>query len=95
MAETNQYALAHTELVEVIIKQCGVHEGRWSLMLSLAIGTGNFSPAPEQAASPGVVITIPQVGIQRVIEGQPVGPGSIIVDAAEVNPRKGKARKKA
>ncbi len=92
MVETNQYTLSHKELIELIIKQTGVHEGRWSLMLGLAIGTGNFNITPEQTA-PGVMVTIPQIGIQRLIEGQPVGPGSVIVDASVVNPKKGKAKK--
>jgi hypothetical protein len=89
MAEINQYTLTHKELLEALIKHTDVHEGQWSLLVGMAVGTGNFGPTPEQA-SPGVMVTLNQFGIQRVIAGIPVAPGSIVADAAKINPKKKK-----
>ena len=88
MAEITQYTLTHVELIDLIIKQNDIHEGKWALLLGIGVGTGMFGPKPEETF-PGAVVTVNQIGIQRILPGAPSpGTGSVIVDAAVVNPQK-------
>ena len=79
MPEVNQYLFTNKELLDLLIKQAGVHEGRWMLAI---ISAGNFGPSNEQM-SPGAAVLINQVGIQRAL---PEAPEALSVDAAVVNP---------
>jgi hypothetical protein len=82
MPEANQYLFPHKELLEMMIKKAGVHEGRWIVMANLGFSPGNFGPSPDQM-SPGAAMAILQMGIQRA---PPEVPPEMIVDAAVVNP---------
>ncbi|MCL6739882.1 hypothetical protein LZ518_01845 [Sphingomonas sp. RB56-2] len=84
MPTANQYSLSHRELTEIIIKHADVHEGKWMLMATFGFNAGNFGPS-ENDVLPGAVVAIQQLGIQRAEAGAPAG---MIVDAAEVNPKK-------
>lgn len=84
MAEPTQFALTHKELVELIIKSANIHEGRWMLSVTFGFAPGNFGPSQEQL-SPGTVVAINQIGIQRELQDMPIPPG-LVVDAAVVNP---------
>lgn len=94
MPEINQYTLTHRELLELLIKHNNVHEGKWSLLVQLAMSAGMFGPTTDQTF-PGVAVTFNQIGIQRASAGSgtdPQKPGVIILDAAAVNPKPKKAR---
>ena len=82
MPEISQYLLTNKELLELIIKQADIHEGRWTLMANFGVGAGNYGPSPDQIA-PGALITINQIGIQRSSPNTPVATS---VDAAVANP---------
>ncbi|SRR6266849_4124345 len=82
MPEVNQYLFNNKELLEMLVKQAGVHEGKWILMVNFGFSAGNFGTSPDQI-SPGGVIAILQVGIQRAT---PETPESMMVDAAVINP---------
>jgi hypothetical protein len=82
MPEVNQYLFNHKELLELLIKKAGVHEGKWMLMANMGFSPGNFGPTPDQM-SPGAAVIVLQMGIQRAI---PETPPEMILDAAEVNP---------
>ena len=82
MPEVNQYLFTNKELLDLLIKQAGVHEGRWMLAISFGFSAGNFGPSNEQM-SPGAAVLINQVGIQRAL---PEAPEALSVDAAVVNP---------
>lgn len=84
MAEPAQYTVTHQELVELIIKRVGIHEGRWVLGVTFGFGPGQFGPAPEQM-SPGVVVAVNQISIHRE-SPDTHAPESLVVDAAKVNP---------
>ena len=84
MAEPTQFLLTHRHLVELIIKDAGVHDGRWMLAVSFGLAPGNFGPSEDQL-SPGAVVAINQIGIQRLV-GDAAAPSSLVVDAALVNP---------
>jgi len=85
MPEVAQYNLSYKELIELLIKENDVHEGLWSLSLGFQIGVGLQGPNQEQL-SLGVAVSVNQIGIQRVPDGQPVTPGATVVDAKQINP---------
>jgi hypothetical protein len=85
MPTANQYVVSHRELTELIIKQSGVHEGKWMLLATFGLSVGNFGPN-ENEISPGAIIAIQQIGIQRAEAHSPSG---LVVDAAKVNPASG------
>jgi len=93
MADVTQYTLPLRELIELIIKNSDVHDGIWSLAVGMQVTTGSFGPSPDQSF-PGAALAVNQIGIQRMDPSAPINPGSIVVDAAKVNPRpkKGKGR---
>jgi hypothetical protein len=82
MPEVNQYAFTHKELLEILIKQAGVHEGKWTIMTNFGFTAGNFGPTPEQM-SPGAVVAVLQMGIQRAVPGTAE---EMTADAAVINP---------
>lgn len=83
MPEANQYTVTHRELVTLIIKQSGIHEGKWFLTLGFGFAPGNFGPSNDQM-SPGTVVAVNQIGIAR---GDANVPAEMLVDAAVINPR--------
>lgn len=83
MADANQYTVTNKELVELIIRAAGVHEGKWVLMANLRFGPGNFGPSPAEMC-PGAVVAVQQMGITRA---DAATPHEMQVDAAVVNPR--------
>ena len=89
MSETKQEVTQHLyslrDIVELLVKQAGIHEGQWTLSLGIQIGVGQYGPTPDQTA-PGAAVTIVNIGIQKHPVGAPIGPSGIVVDAAIVNP---------
>ena len=88
MPEANQYLFSNRELLELLIKQADVHDGRWALMLNFTIGTGLSLQSPDLLA-PGMSMIVSQVGIQKAQLGLP---DEASVDAATVNPRASKKK---
>ena len=82
MPETSQILFGHKELVELMLKQSAIHEGKWIILAQFALGVGNMGATPAQAA-PTVIATLTQIGIQRAPAD---APPEMIVDAAKVNP---------
>jgi len=68
----------------MMVRQAGIHEGRWWLVLNFGMAAGNFGPNEEQTA-PGVVLAVTGIAIQREAADQKA-PNALAVDAAEVNP---------
>jgi hypothetical protein len=65
-----------------LIKQAGVHEGRWTLLVNFAFSAGNFGPTNDQM-SPGAIVVVNHIGIQKAQADTPV---EMSLDAAVVNP---------
>jgi hypothetical protein len=87
MAEANQFTWTHKDLVKLFLKEQGIHEGRWWLLMNFGMSPGHFGPSEEQI-SPGIVVAVTSIGIQRVMPDAPQQPpSSLTVDAAEVNPK--------
>ena len=89
MAEATQYIWKHQELVTLMVKEKGIHEGRWMLLVGYGMVPGNFGPNDAEL-SPGMVVAITGIGIQRETPGQ-AAPEALVVDAALVNPAPGSA----
>lgn len=85
MPDSHQHILPHKELVTLMLKHFGIHEGRWWLILNFGLGPGNYGPKPD-AVNPGIIVAINQIGIQRETRDTPA-PEGLVVDAAKVNPR--------
>jgi len=83
MPDVSQYTFTQKEIVELLVKKAGVHEGKWTLMLGMGIMPGMIASMPE-LVFPGVSIVINQYGIQKA---QPEIPPHLVVDAAVANPK--------
>ena len=84
MPAANQFTWNYKELITLMVKAAGIHEGRWGLLLNYGMTPGNFGPSDDQL-NPGLIVAVLGIGIQR----EPLGitiPSSMVVDAAEVNP---------
>jgi hypothetical protein len=84
MPEPSQFTWTHKELVTLLIKAQGIHEGRWFLMMNFSTTGATLGPSDNEM-NPGLMIAITAVGIQRQLPGQNF-PAPLLVDAAEVNP---------
>ena len=82
MPEPTSYMFKHKELLELLIKKAGIHEGKWMLMMNLGFSGGNIGQNPEET-SPGAVVAVLNVGIQQAPPNSPPG---LTLDAAQVNP---------
>lgn len=83
MPEINQLFFQHKEVVELLIKKADLHEGKWVLSANFGFSAGNFGASPEQLA-PGAIVAVLGIGLTRAA---PETPEQIQVDAAVVNPR--------
>lgn len=87
MVDINQYTVKPREIVEMIIKAAGIHEGEWWLGLGYGFAPGNFGPNDAEIA-PGVAVVVQNFLIQRVLPSTvPKPPAILTVDAAKVNPK--------
>ena len=82
MPEVNQIFFKYQELVEVMIKKAGLHEGRWQLVMALGLTGANMGPSSADMV-PGAAVAITGVGLQKAT---PESPESLTLDAAKVNP---------
>lgn len=83
MPEISQYTVKPKELTELLIKQAGVHEGQWVLMVSFGFTATNAGPEGGELL-PSAIIAVQKVGIQRA---EPSSMPELIVDASVVNPK--------
>ena len=91
MPEASQYMFTHKELVELMVKKAGVHEGKWILSVTFGFGAVNGGPTPEQVMPTGVV-GVQSIGIQKA---QSDSPEPLTVDAAVVNPASSEKKRPA
>jgi hypothetical protein len=91
MPEATQYMFTSRQLLEVLIREAKVHEGKWLLVATFAFSPGNFGPTLDQMA-PGAVVATTHLGIQMAPDDAPEG---VWVDAASINPTPKNVTKKA
>jgi hypothetical protein len=91
MAEPTQFLFDFQEVLEDLIKRQGLHEGRWKIICELGFaGTNAQVPDPngEALVKPAAMVLIQRIGITKTEEVN-----NLTLDAAVVNPSKGKAIK--
>ena len=82
MAEAvTRFTFSHKELVEVLIKHQGLHEGLWMLYVEFGLGAVNAGPTDDEIL-PTAVVPIQKIGLQK---GEKEN--NLTVDAAKVNPK--------
>lgn len=81
MAEATQITFKHTELVELMLKKQGIHEGIWGLFVNFGFSASNIGPS-DTDLSPAAIVGILGIGLQKFDKVS-----NIAVDAAKVNPR--------
>lgn len=74
----------HRELVELLIKHHGIHDGRWSLLVEFGMAIANIGPAHDMR--PAALVSLNAIGIQPSPKGLERD-NAMTVDAAEVNPK--------
>jgi len=70
----------HKEMVELLVKAKGLHEGIWGLYVEFGLGAVNIGPNDDEV-NPAAFVTIGKIGLQRFTKES-----SLSVDAAKVNP---------
>lgn len=83
MPEINQYVFSYKEVLEALVKQANLHEGKWQLMMSFGLGAANMGPTPSQVV-PGAAVAVSSIGLAKAGEESPE---ALVIDAAEVNPK--------
>ena len=81
MAEVSQLTFTHKEVVTALLKEQGIHEGIWQLIVNFSLGAAFVGPTDGEM-NPAAIAMVNQVGIQKTDKVTHVS-----VDAAEVNPR--------
>lgn len=85
MAEATQISFKHAEIVELMLKKQGIHEGIWGLFIKFGMGASNVGPT-ETDLNPAAIIPVLEIGLQKFEKES-----NIAVDAAKVNPRMAEA----
>jgi hypothetical protein len=82
MPEVNQYSFTHKEVLELLIKKAGLHEGKWQLLTTFSLAAAFAGPTPDQII-PAAIVGVMNLGIQKAAPDAPPG---LTLDAAIVNP---------
>jgi len=86
MTEPTQYTFDLHEVTVALVKQQGLHEGRWMLSVMFAQGAGMIGLTPDQNdLRPTAFNQVTGIQLVRPPEGTPNAP--FVVDAGKVNPR--------
>lgn len=88
MAEIDQYTFTHSEVVAALIKEQGIHEGIWNLVVEFGLAAVNMGPSEDQLF-PTAIVPVQKIGIVR---GDKLS--KLSVDAATVNPAITKNKKR-
>jgi hypothetical protein len=81
MPEVSQYTFQHKELLELLIKHAGLHQGRWMLAVNFGFAALNSGPSPDQFV-PSAVVAVQSLSI---VKAAPEMPEALVMDAGEVN----------
>jgi hypothetical protein len=84
MAEITAYNLELSEVIAALIRQQGLHEGKWTIGVNFGFAAALAGPQPSDTR-PAAIVQIQSLQLARVtVEGMPQ---HLVVDAAEVNPK--------
>jgi hypothetical protein len=88
MAEVTQISFKHSEIVELLIKKQGIHEGIWGMFVKFGLTASNIGPT-ETDVTPAAIVGVLEIGLQKFEKET-----NIALDAAKVNPRQVEAATK-
>ena len=83
MPEVETYKFSHKEILTLMVKDAGLHEGKWQLLMNFGFNAGNFGPDGNNS-SPGAITVVNHLMLGVAKEDSP---SALVVDAAEVNPK--------
>lgn len=82
MPSATNYTFSHKEVLELLIKEAGIHSGEWMLQATFGFVAGNFGTDDENL-SPGAMVVIQNLAINKATKDSP---RALVADAAVVNP---------
>jgi hypothetical protein len=82
MPDVEQYVFKYSEVIEALIKQANLHEGKWQLLMNFGLSAANIGPSPEEVV-PGAAVGVLGIGLARA---KPDSPPGLVGDAATINP---------
>jgi hypothetical protein len=85
MSEVTAITFTHAEIVSLMLRERGIHEGLWQLHVEFGLAAGNAGPDAEHLAPAGILALL-KLGLNKVPDETPRT--NLIVDAAVVNPVK-------
>lgn len=80
MGEPTQISFKHTEIVEMLIKKQGIHEGVWGLFVRFGFNATNVGPT-EGDLMPAAILGVIEIGLQKFEKES-----NISLDAGKINP---------
>src|SRR5205807_9861499 len=80
MTEATQISYKHKDIVELLIKDSGIHEGILGLFVRFGLGASNVG-TNDIELQPAAIIPVLEIGLQKFDKET-----NISVDAAKVNP---------
>lgn len=86
MPEIQTYSFTHKEIMELMIRESGIHEGKWMLQVNFGFTAGNFGPSDGETY-PGGIVLVNRLGLTKATADSPE---PLTVDAAKINPRPSK-----
>jgi len=81
MPEPTQITFTYSELVELMLKKQGIHEGIWGLFVNFGLAATNIGPS-DTNLSPAAIVGVIGMGLQRLEKES-----NLTLDAAKVNPK--------
>ena len=82
MPEVSSYSFTYKEVLTALVKQAGLHEGKWQLGMTFGLAAANMGP-DEASIVPGAALAVSGIGLQKAVAESPA---ALTIDAAEVNP---------
>ncbi|MFH1596421.1 MAG: hypothetical protein ABIG94_08670 [Pseudomonadota bacterium] len=82
MGEPQIITFEYKEIVKVLLKHQGIHEGLWAIVVQFGLQAANIKVGPSEGdVVPAAILPLVKMGIQKSDKPTP-----LTVDAAEVNP---------
>ena len=72
------------EIAEALIRQSGIKEGHWGIMLKFGLQGTNLSNAEKKDMIPAAIIPVLEIGLQRFPEPTPLSVDAKKVDAKPI-----------
>ena len=86
MPETANIIFSYKELVTLMLKQQGIHEGVWALFIRFGLNATNVGGSSDDLR-PTALVPVMEIGIQKAEQEN-----NVSVDAAKVNPRQSESK---